>query len=161
VFFKQKFFYNKYLAKSKIFATCYRPQIKVIGKSHHWRNLLFKSHQYFWLNLNNYLPEPASSLAKATILANTREMSQGLRDIFSQTGLSHAVAISGSHITILSAMIINFLLALGFSRRRSLLIVFGFFFVYPLIQKTDMIIRTVINTMLNGKYPDNSAAVMP
>ena len=35
------------------------------------------------------------------------------------------------------------------------------FFVYPLIQKTAMIIRMVIVTMLNGKYPDNSAAVMP
>ncbi len=124
------FFYNKYLAKNRIFATCWRAQIKVIGHSRHWRNLLSGSHQYFWQNLNDYLPEPASSLAKATVLANTREMSQDLRNIFSQTGLSHAIAISGSHITIIIWLLQSLLLVVGLSRQQSFWLLIFILFIY-------------------------------
>jgi competence protein ComEC len=114
----QKFFYDKYLAKDNIFATCYRPRIKFLKNQTDWKQVFFIGKQYFWQNLNNYLREPASSLAKAMLLAARREMPADLRTIFSQTGLSHVVAISGLHIAIIVWILQSFLYLIGLSRQQ-------------------------------------------
>jgi competence protein ComEC len=114
----QKFFYDQYLAKDDIYATCYRPRIKWLNHEKNWQQIFFGAKQYFWQNLNNYLREPASSLAKAMLLAARREMPGSMRDIFSRTGLSHVVAISGLHIAIIVWILQSFLYLLGLSRQQ-------------------------------------------
>lgn len=114
----QKFFYDQYLAKDDIYATCYRPRIKWLDQNKDFKNIFFSAKQYFWQNLNNHLREPASSLAKAMLLAARREMSSDLRDMFSRTGLSHVVAISGLHIAIIVYILQAFLYLLGLSRQQ-------------------------------------------
>ena len=114
----QKFFYDQYLAKDDIYATCYRPRIKWLSQNKDFKNIFFSAKQYFWQNLNNYLREPASSLAKAMLLAARREMPSDLRDMFSRTGLSHVVAISGLHIAIIVYILQSFLYLLGLSRQQ-------------------------------------------
>jgi len=83
--------------------------------------------------INRNLPEPEAGLANAILFGYRRTVLREDLDTFSRVGLSHLIAISGSHITILSAMIVNFFLFLGFSRRRALHLVFVFLFIYPLI----------------------------
>jgi len=68
--------------------------------------------------------------------------------MFSRVGLSHMIAISGSHITILSAMIINFFLALGINRRHNLKIVFAFLILYPLV--TGLAASAVRSAVMGG-----------
>ncbi|MCB9802479.1 ComEC/Rec2 family competence protein [Candidatus Nomurabacteria bacterium] len=114
----QKFFYDQYLAKDDIYGQCFRPKIKLIGQQKDWRTIFFISKKYFWQNLNDYLPEPASSLAKAMLLAARRELPDELRNTFSAAGLSHVVAISGLHIAIIVWILQAFLYLLGCSRQQ-------------------------------------------
>ena len=114
----QKFFYDQYLAKDDIYATCYRPRVKWLAQEKNWQHIFLNAKQYFWQNLNNYLREPASALAKAMLLAARREMPSDLRDMFSRTGLSHVVAISGLHIAIIVYILQSFLYLLGLSRQQ-------------------------------------------
>jgi len=94
------------------------------------------------------LPEPEAGLANAILLGYKRTVLREDLLIFSRVGLSHMIAISGSHITILSAMIINFLLALGVGRRRALLLVFIFLFLYPLV--TGLSASAVRSAIMGG-----------
>ena len=121
-----KFAYNKYLAKDRILATCFRPRIKLIENKGQG---LFKAKEYFLKNLNNYLVEPASSLSKAIILASRREIPADLREIFAKVGLSHVIAISGLHIAIIVWLLQSVLSALGLSRK----IIFYFLIIILLI----------------------------
>ena len=120
-----KFYYDKFLAKDDIFILCYYPRIKFIDSKN---SLNIK--EYFWNNLNNYLVEPSSSLAKAMLLAERRELPNELKKNFSRTGLSHIIAISGLHIAIIVFLIQIFLSSIGISRKLSFFFIIFILFSY-------------------------------
>jgi len=119
----EDFDYLAYLAKDKIYFLSYYPKISKIGenKKFIWR---FKRGL---INLKNYaasivnlgLPEPESGLANALVLGYKHTVSAADLDKFSLIGISHLIAISGSHITLLAAIIDSIFLFLSFSRRQS------------------------------------------
>lgn len=59
---------------------------------------------------------PQSGLLEALFFGDEGNISQEWKDKFSITGTSHITAVSGMNITIISALILNFLLAIGFWR---------------------------------------------
>lgn len=132
------FDYDAYLARYDVYSVMYFAHIKAISgyRLSFWDGVyrqLLDVKQYFASLVNRYLPEPEAGLAKAILFGYRRTVLRSDMDMFARVGLSHMIAISGSHITILSAMIINFGLYFGLSRRRVLQLVFVFLFIYPLI----------------------------
>ena len=160
------FDYENYLARYDIYSVMYYPKIFLVSdktvtatatattiippltySQEIYRGLInFK--QKLKALIDSNLPEPEAGLADALLLGYRRTVDREDLKIFSRVGLSHMIAISGSHITILSAMIINFFLALGFRRRRALLIVFGFLILYPLI--TGLAASAVRSAIMGG-----------
>ena len=146
------FDYEAYLARYDIYSVMYRPKIgSALGvltgpQSIYKRLIRFK--QKLKLIIDSNLPEPAAGLADAVLLGYRRTVEREDLDIFARVGLSHMIAISGSHITILSAMIINFLLALGLHRRRAIRLIFIFLFLYPLV--TGLSASAVRSAMMGG-----------
>jgi len=132
------FDYESYLARYHIYSVMYYPKISLLDNSkltlsqEIYKNLI-KFKQQLVKIINRNLPEPESGLANAILFGYRRTVLREDLDIFARVGLSHMIAISGSHITILSAMVINFFLFLGIARRRALTLVFLFLFLYPLI----------------------------
>lgn len=124
------FAYDKYLAKDGIYATCYRPYLKKFGQERSFLFYIYQVKNYFWQNLNNYLVEPSSSLAKGMLLAARREIPDQLRNDFARVGLSHIIAISGLHIAIIVWLIQSFLIFFGLSRKRSFIFLLIILFVY-------------------------------
>lgn len=129
----RSFSYDKYLAQNKIFAQCFRPQIKKLNQTSNLSSFL-KLRQYFWQNLNIYLREPASSLAKAMLLDDRGELTKVVKNDFARTGLSHLIAISGSHLVIIIWLVEAMLFACGLSRNQIFyLLIFILFFYLALI----------------------------
>ncbi|NCQ12555.1 hypothetical protein COT93_01905 [Candidatus Falkowbacteria bacterium CG10_big_fil_rev_8_21_14_0_10_37_18] len=131
------FDYESYLARYDVYSVMYYPKItktegnlSMTQKSY---RLLLDFKQRLASSINSNLPEPSASLANALLLGYRRAMYKEDLNMFARVGLSHIIAISGTHITILSALIINFFLALGWPRRRILFLVGGFLFVYPIL----------------------------
>jgi competence protein ComEC len=151
-----EFAYDKYLAKDKIYAVCFRPTFKVIGQFKDFNFYLYRVKKYFWENLDVHLVEPASSLAKAFLLANQKEISKATRQDFSRTGLSHVVAISGLHMAIIMVLLEKFFIGLGLSRKKSfsficLVILFYLLligFISPAIRSALMIFMVLAGTSL-------------
>lgn len=131
------FDYESYLARYDIYSVMYYPKLKIATGTLTWPQEVYRKliecKQYLKSIIDSSLPEPEAGLADALLLGYRRTVYREDLDMFARVGLSHMIAISGSHITILSAMALNFLLAIGFSRRRVLKIIFGFLFIYPLI----------------------------
>jgi competence protein ComEC len=146
------FDYDSYLARYDIYSVMYYPKIKQISGGLTGPQLIYRAlirlKQGLKSIIDANLPEPEAGLADALLLGYRRTVDRTDLNTFARVGLSHMIAISGSHITILSAMIVNFFLALGLSRRRSYIFIFGFLILYPLI--TGLAASAVRSAIMGG-----------
>lgn len=146
------FNYEDYLSRYDIYSVIYFPKISSaevgLSASQNIYKKLIKFKQNLVKIVNNYLPEPEAGLANAILFGYRRTVLREDLNIFSRVGLSHMIAISGSHITILSAMIIGFLLNMGISRRRAFYIVISFLILYPVI--TGLSASAVRSAIMGG-----------
>ena len=114
------FAYDRYLARYDIFSVCYFPKIEFLNSDgNKIYNYIFKTKNKLREIIDYGLIEPEASLARAIILGDKKSIPPDLRDKFSQAGISHIVAISGMHISILSAIVMAMLLGLGLSRNNA------------------------------------------
>lgn len=135
---KDGFDYAGYLAKDGISATMYFPQIEIVGKGNNeniFEKMVSGMHslkEKMGEEMRNYLPVDLSPVMEALILNNDGKMTKETKADLSRSGLSHIIAISGSHIVVFSAMLFEALLFLGFWRKQSqvLAIVFTFLYVF-------------------------------
>lgn len=131
------FDYDAYLARYGICSVMYYPDIALregtltIGQRVY--HVLIRFKQQLRYIIERQLPEPEAGLATAILLGYRRSVSREDLDMFARSGLSHMIAISGSHLTILGAMVLNFCLFLGSRRQPALGAVLLFLVFYPFI----------------------------
>lgn len=120
----EDFNYSLYLKRFDIDALSYYPEIKKISQIK--KNLTYYYFSFFDKvkdkinnNLESNLSFDSSALVSAMFLGNKNLLSDDLKNIFSRAGLSHIIAISGMHISLLTAILLQVLSFLGLSRRRS------------------------------------------
>lgn len=146
------FDYETYLARYDIYSVIYYPKIELVSGNLSFGQKIFRlllnGKQFLAARINSNLPEPEAGLSTAILLGYRRTVLREDLNIFSRVGLSHMIAISGSHITIMSAMMINFLLAIGLKRRQALKTIFGFLILYPLI--TGLSASAVRSAIMGG-----------
>ncbi len=108
-----------------------KPGMTVLKRSADWfyRNI-FSLKDKLRQIINRGLSEPKASLAGAIVLGDKRSVSNNLRQKFSQSGLSHIMAISGLHISILAMLVMNLLLGLGLPRKKAFWLAVLFLFGY-------------------------------
>lgn len=144
------FSYDKYLERFNIFSVCRYPltlappsplPIKEGGQFSSVLDYFSLSKKWFYGGIFEFkdklrgiidrgLGRQEAGLAKAIILGDKSGIKSDLRDKFSKAGLSHIVAISGMHISILSALVMSGLLALGIARKKSFYIGVLFLVLY-------------------------------
>ncbi|KKR14246.1 MAG: internalization-related competence protein ComEC/Rec2 protein [Candidatus Falkowbacteria bacterium GW2011_GWA2_39_24] len=109
--------YGHYLALRHIYSLGYYPKIVVLpGQQIEWfKQKLLLVRQQAASRLQQMRP-PISNLALASLLNYKASMSQPMKQVLSRSGLSHLIAISGLNISILSLLILNFLLLLTIPR---------------------------------------------
>lgn len=113
------FNYDQYLAQYDIHSICYYPEAEILGKGE--GNFLVA--RLFMLKngakriINKGLSEPASSIVRAMLLGDKSGVSAEDKQLFSETGISHVIAISGMHISILIFILNQVLLSIGIKRR--------------------------------------------
>jgi competence protein ComEC len=115
------FNYKDYLAKDGIYSTMSWPKIEKIagGKGNFILGGLFGFKNRLEESVNKVMSPPQSGLLEALFFGDEENISQEWKDKFNLTGTRHITAVSGMNITIISALIINFLLMLGLWRRQA------------------------------------------
>jgi len=146
------FNYQAYLARYSIYYVMYNPNIEIspghVSVSQGIYKIVLSGKKKIKSIIDSNLPEPEAGLASALLLGYRRTMVTSDSDIFARIGLSHMIAISGSHITIMSAMIVSCCLALGFTRKRTWQAVYFFLLIYPLI--TGLAASAVRSSIMGG-----------
>jgi len=120
----EDFSYKNYLMKDGIYSVMFFPEInkteevgyiqinifeKIYEKILILKQKLRKSIQY------SFSP-PESSILEGTILGDNGAMSEDLKIKLNTTGLRHIIAVSGTHVVILSSIILTLFIGFGFKR---------------------------------------------
>ncbi|MBZ9572297.1 ComEC family competence protein [Patescibacteria group bacterium] len=117
----ESFNYRDYLAKDGILAVIYFPEIELIAKNQ--GNFLQKSLISFKNklkeSLNKVMPEPQSAIFEALFFGDEGNISEDWKEKLNSTGTRHITAVSGMNITIISAILLNFLLVIGLWRSQA------------------------------------------
>ena len=121
----EDFNYRDFLAKEGVYSVIYWPEIELLGREKYpglsgaiyaqileFKNKLRES-------IYQNLSPPESSILGAMILGDRRKMSEELKEELNTTGLRHITAISGMHVTIISIILMQILLGLGFWRHQA------------------------------------------
>jgi len=117
----EDFNYKNYLEKDGIYSVIEWPKIEIIKENQ--GSILYKC--LFTLknklkeSLNQFLSPPQSGLLEALFFGDEENISQDWKDKFNLTGTRHITAVSGMNITIISALLLNFLLFIGHWRGRA------------------------------------------
>lgn len=115
------FNYRNYLLKDGVYSVMAWPKIELIEKNQ--GNIIYK----YLFSFKNKLKEsvnlvmapPQSGLLEALFFGDEGNISKEWKDKFNLTGTRHITAVSGMNITIISALILNFLLFLGLWRSQA------------------------------------------
>lgn len=115
------FNYKDYLKKDGIYSVMSWPEIELIEKNQgsfaYAKILQFK--EKLRESIYENLSPPQSSILGAMILGDKRKLSENLKEKLNIAGVRHITAISGLHVTILSAILMTILLGLGFWRQQA------------------------------------------
>ena len=129
------FNYKNYLLKDHIYSVMDFPKIEKLDR----RRASIFSYIYsgiLWLKQKirqsieyNFSP-PQSSILTGTVLGDNGAMTNDLKNKLNITGLRHIIAVSGTHVVILSSIVMSLLLAMGFDRGKAFYIAIIFIFLY-------------------------------
>lgn len=117
----EDFDYEKYLARYNIYSLCSFADIRLVEKNQgSWlmeRIFGLKTKMSHGLNLS--ISEPQASLMQGMILADTGSISANWNQKFSDLGITHIIAVSGSHMVVISAILMYIAIALGIRRKEA------------------------------------------
>jgi len=115
------FNYKKYLRNKKIYMTMYISKIKVIG---HNNNLIYGIRN----NIIKHISKYKSKAYLNTFIIGNKDYIDNTS--YRSNGISHLLAISGMHISLLSILLISLFKRLKFNENKSLIIISIFLFFY-------------------------------
>jgi len=128
--------YKNYLMKDHIYSIVGFPKIDAVPGEHRYNLFTFLYEKILFCkqkiraNLqHNFLP-PYSSILEGTVLGDNGAMTTDLKDKLNVTGLRHIIAVSGTHVVILSAIIMSLLMAVGLWRGQAFYIAIILICVY-------------------------------
>ena len=128
------FDYKKYLAKDGIYATMYSPRVRFMGEGFGSSVMatLFSVKTALKKSIARILPVPQAGLLEALLFGDEENIPGHWKEKFNLTGTRHIAAVSGMNITIISFLILNFLLFLGFWRHQAFYISIVLIILYVL-----------------------------
>jgi len=114
------FDYVSYLAKEDIFFIIRKPSMSVIGKGEY--DIVMEKMAWLKKHISNsmsadFIPSHAP-VVQAMVLGESEKMSKEYKEKLMKTGLSHAIAISGSHFALISVFLFALFMSIGFWKKQ-------------------------------------------
>ena len=115
------FNYKNYLAKDGIYSVINFPEIELLASGHGnpIYKALFSFKNKFKEAASNFISPPQEGFLEALIFGDEENISKEWKEKLNITGTRHIAAVSGMNITIISILLLNFILSLGLRRQQA------------------------------------------
>jgi len=129
------FNYKDYLKKDGVFAVMSWPKIEVLnsGLGNPVINILLSFKNKFKDSIRRFISPPESGILEALVFGDEGGISKEWREKLNFTGTRHIAAVSGMNISIITILILNAFLALGFWRKQAFYFSAGLLILYILM----------------------------
>ena len=129
------FNYRDYLKKDGIYSVMNFPEIELTGSGfgNPIMDVLFSFKNKFKETSQRFIPPPQLGLLEALVFGDESEISKEWKEKFNLTGTRHIAAVSGMNITIISGLILDFLLLLGMWRKHAFYLSVALIILYILM----------------------------
>jgi competence protein ComEC len=150
------FNYKEYLQKDGIYSLINFPKVELIKEknppSFSWLiyGKILQLKKKLRESINQIFPFPQSSILNAMLLGDKKQITQDWKEKLNITGLRHIVVVSGLHITILTSILLNVFLALGFWRKHAIFA--SLIFILLLVIITGFQPSTIRAAIMGGFY---------
>lgn len=119
------FDYRVYLKTQGIFfqATADGEQFFVTNHNHHpVSDVIYRLRERCANLFENTFPQEESGVLKAYVLGDKSDVDETVSELFSASGLSHVLAVSGMHVTVFLSAVTAFLTLIRLSKRKQLIL---------------------------------------
>ncbi len=115
------FNYKDYLAKEKIYTVVNYPQIELLERNQGNKiyAAILKFKQKLRESISQNLSPPQSSILRALILGDKKQISDKWKEKLNYAGVRHLTAVSGMHVAILISILMTILIGLGLWRQQA------------------------------------------
>lgn len=129
------FNYRGYLKKDGIYYVMSFPKIELAerGLGNPVMAFLLSFKNRFQETARKFVPRPEIGFLEALVFGDESEISQDWKEKLNLTGTRHIAAVSGMNITLISVLLLNFLLALGLWRSQAFYLSLAFIVLYILM----------------------------
>lgn len=164
-----EFDYRMYMAKDGVLYQCKKPEIQKREGSggNFWLDKIFHIRNLLQENIRKVIPEPEGALASGILFGGSNELSKEIQNEFSQTGMTHIVAVSGYNVTIIAEYLIIIGIWIGLWRKKAVwfAIVGVILFVIMIGLPSSAVRAGVMGTLLlwamkNGRLANSENAII-
>ncbi|MDD5146120.1 MAG: ComEC family competence protein, partial [Candidatus Pacebacteria bacterium] len=129
------FNYKNYLQKDGIYSVMEWPKIETIGSGfgNPVMEIIYSFKNKFKEVCRKFISPPQLGLLEALVFGDEQNFSQEFKDKLNITGTRHIAAVSGMNITIISSLILNFILLFGLWRKQAFYLAIILLIVYILM----------------------------
>lgn len=134
----EDFSYKNYLMKDGIYSVIDFPMIELLGiKKPTFTEKIYA--EILWAkgrirqSLQRSFAPPHLSIMQGMVLGDKTAISPDLKQKLSVTGVSHIIAVSGTHVVVITTILMSFLLAIGFYRGRAFYFSAGLICLYIIL----------------------------
>src|SRR3989344_5302663 len=149
-----EFDYQRFLIKDNIRTVSYFPEIELLErKNFSIFQKILEIKEVLRNSTAAILPYPYAEILSAMMLGDTRTLPQFVKDIYNSVGISHLLAISGGHITIIAGILLALLNRTKFKKQSFYIILSILIFYIVLIGYPASAVRAGImaGVLLLGK----------
>ncbi len=135
----EDFSYKNYLMKDGIYSVMFFPKVEfaetneTAGFWQKFYSLILSFKQKIRQSIQKNFAPPQSSILEGTILGDNGAMSEDLKNKLNITGLRHIIAVSGTHVIILSAIIMSILLMFPIKKSKAFYFAIIIIFLYAFL----------------------------
>lgn len=122
------FNYKHYLYSNNVYAIIKSDSIKTIKKN---RNIIYKMKNYIVENMKEKLDVKDYSICLATLIGYKAEIPENIKEVFQECNLSHLLAISGMHVSIIISIVSS--ISKKFSKNKSRIFNISVLVIYILL----------------------------
>lgn len=143
---QNSFDYGNYLKGKGIYLTGYANTLEKTADANHTlidHAVLLR--QRITNTIRDHIPAPSKGLLIAMSTGDKSELNEKQKNVFSRTGTSHVMAVSGLHVSILTGFLIGLLQLLRLKRRPvSILCILVLLCIMPVMAFTPSVVRACI-----------------
>ena len=115
------FDYAKYLRQNQVFVFCSLADVALAAEPpwYSFYGAAGRLKERLAQGINLSLPEPHASVIRGIVLGDGRGIPEHYNTVFANLGLTHIIAVSGSHLAVVFALVFAALLAMGIRRQKT------------------------------------------